>query len=99
MADNWDQIGDTNRGNNVLSLTFQVTAPIKPDLVVSQVTAGLTAAQGGDINFTYAVKNIAACLPSAYSNAAYYVDQKPDPSHYLGFNLVVPLAPPAPRNF
>ena len=91
-ADNWNQIGDINPGNNVLSLSFQVTAPIKPDLVVSQVTAGLTAAQGADINFQYAVKNIAAGLPSAYSNAAYYIDQKPDPTHYVGFNLVNPLA-------
>ena len=48
--------------------------------------------QGNNFNFSYTVKNIAAGLPSAFSNAAYYIDQQPDPNHYLGFNLVNQLA-------
>ena len=92
MADNWNQIGDTNPGNNVLSLTFQVTAPILADLVVNGITADASVAQGGDLHFSYLIKNISVGLPSAFSNAAYYIDQKPDPNHYTGFNLISPLS-------
>ena len=88
MADNWNQIGDSNPGNNVLSLTFQVTAPILADLVVNGITADASVAQGGDLHFSYQIKNISVGLPSAFSNAAYYIDQKPDPNHYTGFNLI-----------
>ena len=92
MADNWNQIGDSNPANNFLSVGFTVTAPILADLVVNGVAADASVAQGGDLHFSYQIKNVAAGLPSAYSNAAYYIDQKPDPTHYTGFNLINPLS-------
>ena len=87
-ADNWNQVGDSNPGNNVKSISFNVTAPVKPDLIVNSITAPVSVVQGNNFNFSYVVKNIAAGVPSAFSNAAYYIDQQPDPNHYLGFNLV-----------
>jgi subtilase family serine protease len=91
-ADNWNQVGDSNLANNFQSIVFTITAPIKPDLVVSSITAGVSVVQGNNYNFSYMVTNIAPGVPSAFSNAAYYIDQKPDPAHFAGFNLVNQLA-------
>jgi len=87
MADYWgNMVGEGNEANNALSVTFDVTAPVQPDLVVSSITAGASVMQGVAFDFSYVVKNIAAGLPAGQSWAGFMLDQPVDPSHYIGFN-------------
>ena len=89
-ADNWDQVAESDETNNFDSLTFMVTAPPLPDLVAGSrgPSVGVKAL---NLNFAYTVMNngMAAAVASA---AAYYVDQKPDTAHFLGYGITNPLA-------
>jgi hypothetical protein len=96
-ADNWNQAGDGNPLNNFLSINFTVAPPLRPDLRVSSLTVPINTMQGLDFNFSYSVQNIGTAA-SAFSNAAYYFDQMPDPTHYAGFDLINPLTTSAPQN-
>ena len=54
--------------------------------------------QGADYTFTYTIKN-AGMATSALNAAAYYVDQKPDTGHFLGYNITNSLAAGVSQNF
>ena len=95
-ADNWNQAGDGNPLNNFLSINFTVAPPLRPDLRVSSLTVPINTMQGLDFNFSYSVQNIGTAA-SAFSNAAYYFDQMPDPTHHAGFDLINPLTTSAPQ--
>ena len=97
-ADNWGQVGESNEANNFNSLTFTVTAPPQPDLIVSSLTVPISVMQGADYTFTYTIKN-AGMATSALNAAAYYVDQKPDTGHFLGYNITNSLAAGVSQNF
>jgi subtilase family serine protease len=47
---------------------------------------------GADFNFSYFIENIGGAAAPGASAAAYYVDQKPDTGHFLGYNVTNPLA-------
>ena len=96
--DNWGQVGESNEANNFNSLTFTVTAPPLPDLIVSSLTVPISVMQGADYTFTYTIKN-AGMATSALNAAAYYVDQKPDTGHFLGYNITNSLAAGVSQNF
>ena len=64
----------------------------QPDLVISGWTANLSVTQGGDFTFSYFIENIGGAAAPGASAAAYYVDQKPDTGHFLGYNVTNPLA-------
>ncbi|WP_147156900.1 CARDB domain-containing protein, partial [Reyranella soli] len=86
-ADYWKNIvGESNEANNGLSVTFNVTAPVPPDLAVTSITAATTVAQGDTLDFSYMVKNISDGLPAGMSWAGFRIDQAPDQSNYAGFN-------------
>ncbi|MDP1749511.1 MAG: CARDB domain-containing protein, partial [Reyranella sp.] len=89
-ADNWSYVGEGSETNNWTSVSFDVTAPVRADLVVSSITAG-SVSQGTNLDFSYVVQN--SGLGSAgLSYAAYRVDQMPDVAHWISYNLVDPLA-------
>ena len=67
-------------------MTFDVTAPVRADLVVSSITAG-TVMQGADLDFSYAVKNSGAA-DAGQSYAAFRVDQMPDVANWISYNSV-----------
>jgi len=86
-ADYWNNIvGESNEANNGLSVTFNVTAPVPPDLAVTSITAATTVAQGDTLDFSYMVKNISDGLAAGTSWAGFRIDQAPDQSNYAGFN-------------
>jgi subtilase family serine protease len=89
-ADNWGQVGESNEANNFTSVTFTVTAPPQPDLAVS-FGAPASVVQGANLNFNYVIFNLGMAAAVA-SGAAYYVDQKPDTGHFLGYGITNPLA-------
>jgi len=92
-ADYWgNMVGEGNEANNGLSVTFEVTAPVQPDLAVSSITAGASVTKGVAFDFSYVVKNIAAGLPAGQSWAGFMLDQPADQSHYIGFNQTGGLA-------
>ena len=67
------------------------------DLIVSELTIPVSVVQGETFDFTYAIKNQGAA--SGTSAAAYFVDQKPDTAHFLGYGSTNPLATGAQQNF
>ena len=89
-ADNWSYVGEGNETNNWTSVTFDVTAPVRADLVVSGITAG-SVAQGGNLSFSYVVQN-SGLGAAGQSYAAYRVDQRPDVANWISYNSVDPLA-------
>jgi subtilase family serine protease len=97
-ADNWGQVAEGNETNNFRSITFTVTAPPQPDLIVSVLTVPISVVQGAAYNFTYTIANQGTAAAAA-SGAAYYVDQMPDTAHFLGDGVVNPLTAGQSQNF
>ena len=89
-ADNWSYVGEGNENNNWTSVTFNVTAPVRADLVVSSITAG-SVSQGANLDFSYVVQN-SGLGAAGQTYAAFRVDQMPDIAHWISYNSVDPLA-------
>ena len=94
MADYWgDQVGESDETNNVRSVTFTVTAPVLPDLVVASITPAATSVvQGAMLDFSFMVENTADSRPTGLSWAGFQVDGEPDQIDFAGFNAVRSLA-------
>src|SRR5437879_4782504 len=68
-----------------------------PDLVVSSLATGSnTVVKGQNLGLVYTIVNNGAAQ-SVVSYGAFYVDQKPDATHFLGYNLTDPLGQGASR--
>ena len=65
---------------------------------MSSLTVPISVMQGAHYTFTYTIKN-AGMATSALNAAAYYVDQKPDTGHFLGYNITNSLAAGVSQNF
>ena len=78
---------EVNETNNYKAIVFNVTAPPRPDLVVTDVTSGITVEQGGAFDVSYIVRNIGA-LASADNWAALRIDQQPTPTSYAAVHAV-----------
>ena len=87
-GDYWgDQVGESDEANNVRSVTFTVTAPVLPDLVVASITPAATSVvQGAMLDFSFMVENTADSRPTGLSWAGFQVDGEPDPLDVAGFN-------------
>ena len=92
LADAGEQVLETDDGNNTGSITFMVTAPARPDLVIDSVTAGASVAQGEKFNFTYTVKNTGTVNDPISTWAAARVDGEPTATTYGAWNWIDPLA-------
>ncbi|HVX86712.1 MAG TPA: CARDB domain-containing protein [Phycisphaerae bacterium] len=57
VADNYNQIVETDEGNNVASATIDATRPDEPNLTVSNVTLQSTAVPGGLISVQWTLNN------------------------------------------
>jgi subtilase family serine protease len=96
-ANAWSSIGEGDETNNWNSFTFDVIAV--PDLVVSTVTpAATTVALGASLGFSYTIKDIGTAGAGA-SYAAFMIDQKPDTTHFTGWNYVGALAVGGSQSF
>src|SRR5205823_2488957 len=91
-ADDSHVVNESGESNNTYAIPITVTAPVKPDLVVSSITPATTSvSQGADLSFSYVIQNSGG-LSAGSSYAGFYVDQKPDTAHYAGYNLTAALA-------
>jgi subtilase family serine protease len=93
MADYWNNlVGESNEANNLLSVTFNVTEPVPPDLAVTSITAATAVVQGDTLDFSYVIENISAGLPAGMSWAGFRIDSQPAQSPAAGFNQTNSLA-------
>jgi hypothetical protein len=93
-ADNWDDVGESNDTNNWLSVGFIVTAPPRPDLIVSSITPAVASvSQGTNFGFSYSIKEQGGASAGMHWTA-WQVDQKPTTMGmgYLGYDAVNSLA-------
>ena len=74
-ADNWNNVVESDETNNLAFVNFAVTAPPKPDLIVSLISA-VNVVQGSDLSFSYAIKN-SGSVAAGQSWSAWHVDQQP----------------------
>lgn len=92
-TDYWaNMVGESNEANNWRSVTFDVTAPVQPDLAVNSITAAASVVKGESFDFSYVVKNISAGLPAGMNWAGIWIDQPPGSGNTAGFNLTNALA-------
>jgi hypothetical protein len=71
-----NDVVESNETNNWTSLSFNVTAPPLPDLVVANITPNATSVtQGASFGFSYVVQNIGAAA-AGMSWAGIYLDQQ-----------------------
>jgi glucose/arabinose dehydrogenase/uncharacterized cupredoxin-like copper-binding protein len=71
-----NDVVESNENNNWTSVTFNVTAPPMPDLVVASITPNATSVtQGASFGFSYVVQNIDAAA-AGMSWAGVYLDQQ-----------------------
>ncbi len=87
----YNAVGEGNESNNGTSFTFNVTAPVKADLVVSSVAAPESVAQGDSFDFSYVVKNLGSVTAGAHW-AGINVDGAVDEGHYTRANSINALA-------
>jgi hypothetical protein len=94
-ADTWSNVSESDETNNFTSVTFTVTAPAQPDLVVDSITPNATSVSPGSaFSFSYVIKDIGAA-PAGSSWAGIYLDGQ-SPSNELagsaGYNSIAGMA-------
>jgi subtilase family serine protease len=95
--DYWfNRVGETDEANNATTVTFTVTAPAKPDLVVESISAPASVAQGASFDFSYLVKN-AGTATARFHYAGINVDGEVTESNYDAWNPVASLGAGASR--
>jgi hypothetical protein len=83
-ADWMNQVGESDETNNWTSISFNVTQPTLPDLIVSNLTLGVTSLmQGASLSFSYAIRNQGGLL-AGLNYSAWAIDQKPQTSNPIG---------------
>ena len=76
-ADNWNNVAESTETNNWNSVTFTVTAPPQPDLIVSSITPAVSSvAQGTNLSFSYVIKNQGTAA-AGLNYSSWLVDSKP----------------------
>ena len=91
-ADNWNNVAESKETNNSTSVTFNVTAPPLPDLVVASITPNATSVtQGASFGFSYVVQNNGAAT-AGMSWAGIYLDQQTT-TLPMGWNRIGALSP------
>ena len=90
--DLFDVVTEVTETNNWGGFTFQVTAAVRPDLVVSSITpAASSVMQGAKFDFSYLIANTGD-KSSGAGWAGFRIDQQPEQSNSLGFNQMSGLA-------
>src|SRR5205823_4299104 len=90
--DYWqNMVGESDETNNVRSVTFNVTAPSRPDLVVDSINVAASVVQGANLGVYYVVRDLGSTAAGQHY-VGIMVDQPPDDSHYLASNNVASLA-------
>src|ERR687897_2218890 len=85
-ADNFGQTTESDETNNWQSITFTVTAPPPPDLVVSNVSpVAMSVVQGGFFTFNYTITNTGSSTSSP-SVGAFDVDRAPNTQHWVALD-------------
>ena len=94
-ADNWNNVAESTETNNWNSVTFTVTAPPQPDLIVSSITPNATSVtQGSTFSFSYVVKDIGTAAAGS-SWAGIYLDGQSasnELSGSAGYNSIAGMA-------
>ncbi|MCF2149337.1 C2 family cysteine protease [Desmonostoc muscorum LEGE 12446] len=92
-ADGGSTISESNENNNLAYQAITITAPAKPDLIISSITASSGVA-GTNLSFTYKIKNQGTVSASG-SSTGFYLSKNTtfDSSDiYLGLDTVSSLA-------
>jgi microcystin-dependent protein len=87
-----NDVVESNENNNWTSVTFNVTAPLLPDLRVASLTVPISVTQGASFGFSYTIQNIgAAAAGSSWEGA--YLDGQSDSNKLPGvYNFISGLA-------
>ena len=98
-ADNFGQTTESDETNNWQSITFTVTAPPPPDLVVSNVSpVSMSVVQGGFFTFNYTITNTGSSTSSP-SIGAFDIDRQPNTQHWVALDQTNALSPGASQTF
>ena len=98
-ADTYGQTSESNETNNWQAVNFTVTAPPRPDLVVSSITpVAMSVVQGGFFTFNYTITNTGSSTSSP-SIGAFDIDRQPNTQHWVALDQTNALSPGASRSF
>jgi len=92
-----NDVVESNENNNWQSLSFNVTAPPLPDLVVASMAGSVNVTQGATYGVTYTIQNIGAAA-SGMSWAGIYLDQQTT-TLPMGWNQIGALSATATNSF
>jgi hypothetical protein len=74
-----NDVTEANESNNWTSVTFDVTAPPQPDLVISSITSAATVAQGSNYNYSFVLANQGLGSATSKFWATAFLDQQVTP--------------------
>ena len=98
-ADNFGQTAESNESNNWQSVTFTVTAPPPPDLIVSNISpVAMSVVQGAFFNFNYTVANVGGSGAGS-SIGAFDIDRLPNSQHWVSLDSTHSLSPGTSQTF
>jgi subtilase family serine protease len=98
-ADNYGQTAESDETNNWQAITFTVTAPPPPDLIVSNISpVTLSVVQGGFFTFNYTITNTGSSTSSP-SIGAFDIDRAPNTQHWVALDSTNGLAPGTSQTF
>ena len=98
-ADNWNNVAESTETNNWNSVTFTVTAPPQPDLIVSSITPAVSSvAQGTNLSFSYVIKNQGTAA-AGLNYSSWLVDSKPTVGSGSVWDTINSLAAGATASF
>ena len=98
-ADNWNNVAESTETNNWNSVTFTVTAPPHPDLIVSSITPAVSSvAQGTNLSFSYVIKNQGTAA-AGLNYSSWLVDSKPTVGSGSVWDTINSLAAGATASF
>jgi subtilase family serine protease len=87
----YNDVVESNEYNNWTSVTFNVTAPGLPDLMVASIAGNASVTQGATYSFSYTIQNVGAAA-AGMSWAGIYLDQQTT-TLPMGWNRVGALNP------
>ena len=98
-ANNFGQTTESDETNNWQSITFTVTAPPPPDLVVSNISpVAMSVVQGGFFTFNYTISNTGSSTSSP-SIGAFDIDRLPNTQHWVSLDHTNGLSPATSQTF
>jgi hypothetical protein len=98
-ADNFGHTAESNENNNWSSISFTVTAPPPPDLIVSNISpVAMSVVQGGFFTFNYTVANVGGSNAGS-SIGAFDIDRLPNGQHWVSLDSTHSLSSGTSQTF